>query len=169
MDTDCWDPNPRQVRSGITYAPEDLCRFITMDSNPCLTFYGGEPHLSIDAIQSVMETVSGRCRFMLHTNGTLLDQVPGTVLTQLETIIVSIDGREKTHDRNRGRGTYRQIVENCKKIHTMKIPADFIGRMTVTEDTDIYRTVHALYEVVCEALPRVMACIRNNNRISGAV
>ncbi|WP_062397316.1 hypothetical protein [Methanogenium cariaci] len=114
-----------------------------MDANPCLTFYGGEPPLlSIDKIQSVMEALSGRCRFMLHTNGTLLDQVPDGILNRLQTIIVSIDGRETTHDRNRGgRGTYQQIIGNCRKIQAMKIPADFIGRMTVTEETDIYRDV----------------------------
>lgn len=147
MDTDCWDSKPRQVQSDIAYSFGELCRFIRLDSNPCLIFYGGEPLLSIEAIQSIMGALSGACRFMIHTNGTLLDQVPKDVLKQFETMIVSIDGCEATHDRNRGRGTYQTIVTNCERIRERNIPADFIGRMTVTEDTDIYRDVtHLAFE-----------------------
>lgn len=141
IDTDSWNMHPRQVPSDISYTIDELCRFIRKDTDPCLTFYGGEPLLSIEAIRSVIESLSGTCRFMVHTNGTLLEQVPEAVLGHLETIIVSIDGREITHDHNRGRGTYQRIIDNCKKIQAMKLPADFIGRMTVTEDTDIYRDV----------------------------
>ena len=147
IDTDCWNMHPRQVQSDISYTIDELCRFIRMDADPCLTFYGGEPLLSIETIESVMESLSGTCRFMLHTNGTLLDQVPESVLTRLETIIVSVDGQKTTHDHNRGAGTYHQIIDNCKKIQVMGLPADFIGRMTVTEDTDIYRDVtHLAFE-----------------------
>lgn len=147
MDIDCWDTNPRQVPSDITYTLQELGRFISSDTDPGLIFYGGEPLLSIATIQSVMETFSDQCRYLVHTNGTLLDQVPEDVLRRLETIIVSIDGREATHDRNRGRGTYRTIVDNCERIRRMNIPAQIIGRMTVTEETDIYQDVtHLAFE-----------------------
>lgn len=147
IDTDCWDSRPRQVPSDIAYSHRDLCRFIRQDSDPGLIFYGGEPLLSIETIQSIMRALSGECRFLIHTNGTLLDRVPEDVLMNLETIIVSIDGRRETHDKNRGRGTYQAIIDNCEQVKKMNIPADFIGRMTVTEETDIYRDVtHLAFE-----------------------
>lgn len=147
MDIDCWETDPSQVPSDISYTLRELEMFIRRDTDPCLIFYGGEPLLSIATIQSVMETFSGACRYLIHTNGTLLDRVPEDMLRRFETIIVSIDGREATHDHNRGRGTYQTIVDNCDRIRGMNIPAQIIGRMTVTEETDIYRDVtHLAFE-----------------------
>ena len=139
--------SPRQVQTDIAYTCEDLSRFIRQDPDPALIFYGGEPLLSIKTIQSIIEELSGGCRFLIHTNGTLLDQVPEDVLRRLETIIVSIDGRKATHDNNRGSGTYQTIVDNCEHIRKMNIPTNIIGRMTVTKDTDIYHDVmHLAFE-----------------------
>lgn len=147
MDTDCWERGPPQVPSDITYSLRELETFIRRDDDPGLIFYGGEPLLSIATIQAVMEALSGACRYLIHTNGTLLDRVPEEVLQRFETIIVSIDGREATHDHNRGRGTYRTIVDNGERIRSMHIPAQIIGRMTVTEETDIYEDVmHLAFE-----------------------
>ncbi|MCA9702473.1 MAG: TIGR04084 family radical SAM/SPASM domain-containing protein [Methanolinea sp.] len=133
-----------------SYPPPDLSidleilyRFLSEDPDPCLTFYGGEPLMRPDIIREIMDNAPVR-RFMIQTNGTLLGSLGAEYTNRFETILVSIDGPEELTDLNRGKGTYRRIMDSLHTITSEGFSGEIIGRMTVTEDTDIFDAVRYL-------------------------
>ncbi len=100
----------------LDYDLEQLYRFLGKDPAPTLTFYGGEPLLRCDLIKTIMQNVPG-CRFMIQTNGILLDRLGPELVNRFSTILVSLDGREALTDLNRGAGVYRRVMNNIHKIH----------------------------------------------------
>lgn len=83
----------------------------------CIVFYGGEPLLNIDFIKEIMRFFrNDHIKFGIQTNGTLLRRLPQEELTLFDMIMVSIDGYEVSHDRFRGRGTYRTVIDNVNNI-----------------------------------------------------
>ncbi|HZK30257.1 MAG TPA: TIGR04084 family radical SAM/SPASM domain-containing protein [Methanoregula sp.] len=120
-----------------------LYGFLSRDPSPSLTFYGGEPLLRTDLIERIMREAPAQ-RFMIQTNGLLLDKINPKIVNRFSTILVSIDGREELNDANRGKGTYRKVIENIKKICRNGYKHEMIARMTVTESTDIVGAVHWL-------------------------
>jgi len=80
-----------------------------------VTFYGGEPTLNTDMMFAVMERFP-EFRYQLQTNGTLIDDLPDWVLGRLSNILVSIDGGESITDGYRGRGIWRQVIRNIRKV-----------------------------------------------------
>jgi putative peptide-modifying radical SAM enzyme len=120
-----------------------LYRFLQRDPNVTITFYGGEPLMRSDLIETIIRDAPVG-RFMIQTNGLLLDRLaPGTV-NRFQTILVSLDGREELTDAHRGRGVYRKVIENVKRIVKTGYSGEIIARMTVTEDTDIVDAVRYL-------------------------
>jgi len=123
--------------------PELLYAFLQKDPTPTLTFYGGEPLLRADLITRIVREAPVQ-RFMLQTNGILLEQVLPEIINRFSTILVSLDGREDLTDANRGTGTYLKVMENIKKIRHEGFNQELIARMTVTERTDIADAVRWL-------------------------
>lgn len=117
-----------------------LKRFLAADPDPILTFIGGEPLLKRDLICEIMDQVPST-RFMLQTNGILLDTVPGAYRNRFETILISIDGNEERTDQNRGSGVYRQVLSNARLLREEGFAGELIARMTVHEGTDIAGSV----------------------------
>jgi putative peptide-modifying radical SAM enzyme len=103
-------------------------------------FYGGEPLLELDLMKKIMDNAPVQ-RFMIQTNGLLLDRADPAYINRFSTILVSVDGREALTDRHRGHGTYRKIMENIKKIRSRGFCGELIARITVTELTDIAEAV----------------------------
>jgi uncharacterized protein len=120
----------------------DFCR---QDHDCVVTFYGGEPLLCIDEIKQVMDTVKPK-RFMIQTNGLLLDRLEPEYVNRLHTILVSVDGDEALTDYYRGKGTFRRVVNNLKLIKKNGFSGELIARMTVMEQTDIYKQVRWLLD-----------------------
>ena len=143
------------VIDGITIDPElptefsvslpELYHFLSLDPEAVLTFYGGEPLMRSDLVHEILHNAPVN-RFMLQTNGTLLNTLEPADLRKFETILVSIDGPEWLTDSNRGAGTYRTVVDNLNFIREMGHPGELIARMTVNERTDIYDAVTFLSE-----------------------
>ena len=117
-----------------------LYTFLKKDKAPTVTFYGGEPLLRTDLVQKIMDGAPVR-RFMIQTNGLLLDQADPACVNRFSTILISVDGREAITDANRGYGTYEKVMENINKIHKNGFCGELIARMTVTEKTDIVDAV----------------------------
>jgi uncharacterized protein len=117
-----------------------LREFCRQDPECVLTFYGGEPLLCIKEIKQVMDTVKPR-HFMIQTNGQLLDRLPSGYVNRFHTILVSVDGDEALTDYYRGRGTFRKAMDNLKLIKRNGFRGELIARMTVMEQTDIYKQV----------------------------
>ncbi len=115
---------------------EILYRFLEKDPSPTLTFYGGEPLLCADLIERIVREAPVR-RFMMQTNGILLDRLPADIVNRFTTILVSLDGNRDLTDSNRGAGVYDRVMENIRKIRAGGYGGELIARMTVTESTDI--------------------------------
>ena len=120
-----------------------LYGFLAKDPTATLTFYGGEPLLKADLIDTIIQTAPVQ-RFMLQTNALLLDRLAPDIVNRFSTILVSIDGQETLTDTNRGPGVYREVIRNVKWIRENGCAAELIARMTVTERTDIVDAVSYL-------------------------
>jgi uncharacterized protein len=120
-----------------------LYDFLKKDPSPTLTFYGGEPLLRMDLIERIVREAPVR-RFMMQTNGILLDRIPPEIVNRFVTILISLDGRQELTDANRGDGVYDRVMENIRKIRLQGYTGELIARMTVTEKTDIVEAVHYL-------------------------
>lgn len=123
----------------IQYSIDELKKFIYRDENPILEFYGGEPLLRIETIEQIMDSLSAR--FVIQTNGILLNKLESHYLKKFHSILVSIDGTGDVTDRARGIGVYDRIMDNIKLIRQRGFAGDLVARMTVSQGTDIYENV----------------------------
>ncbi|TRO55022.1 4Fe-4S cluster-binding domain-containing protein, partial [Candidatus Bathyarchaeota archaeon] len=124
----------------VNYDLASLSKFCSEDPECILTFYGGEPLVCTDEIRQIMDTVKPR-HFMIQTNGLLLNRLEPDYVNRFHTILVSLDGDEKLTDYYRGLGTFRKVVDNVKLIVHNGFRGELIARMTVMEQTDIYKQV----------------------------
>jgi putative peptide-modifying radical SAM enzyme len=124
----------------INYEVDLLDRFCRRDPDCVLTFYGGEPLLCIDEIKQIMNNVKAK-HFLIQTNGLFLDRLEPEYINRFHTILVSIDGDEALTDFYRGKGTFRKVVNNLKLIRRNGFKGELIARMTVMEQTNIYKQV----------------------------
>jgi putative peptide-modifying radical SAM enzyme len=127
----------------LDYDLDVLYAFLKKDPAPTLTFYGGEPLLRSDLIEKIVQEAPVR-RFMMQTNGILLDRLPPEIIHRFVTILVSLDGKKELTDTNRGEGVYNRVMENVRNIRAQGYSGEIIARMTVTEKTDIVESVHHL-------------------------
>ena len=144
----CW-PEHFELEENMPlkadYSPEELQSFISSDPEPVITFYGGEPLLAMEKIKAIMDKVKAKW-FMMQTNGLLLDQLPSDYVNRMHTILVSLDGDERTTDHYRGKGVYRKVMDNVKLVKENGFQGELIARMTVAEETDIFQAVTHLLE-----------------------
>lgn len=122
-----------------------LTKLCKRDPDCVLTFYGGEPLLCPNEIRQIMDLSKPRY-FMIQTNGLLLDRLEPEYVNRFHTILVSLDGEEEVTDYYRGKGTYRKVIENVKLILRNGFRGELIARMTVMEQTEIYKQVRWLLE-----------------------
>jgi len=107
-----------------------------------VTFYGGEPTLNLDFITEIMARYP-TFRFQLQTNGTLLDNLPDSVLSNLSNILISIDGGEAITDGFRGRGIYRQVVKNARAVRD-RLAGTFTARVTWSSEETTFEELDEL-------------------------
>jgi len=125
------------------YDFHELAEFCRKDKDCVVTFYGGEPLLTVDPIRKILDTVPAKY-FMIQTNGQLLDRLESKYVNRFHTILVSIDGEEQLTDYYRGKGTFRKAIDNIKLIKSNGFQGELIARVTVMEQTDIYKQVQWL-------------------------
>jgi len=134
-----------EVPEDINYSMHTLKRFISMDPEPVIIFYGGEPLLRIDALKQIMDSVPVK-QFNIQTNGLHLHQLEDGYVNRLDTIFVSIDGKPELTDYYRGRGVYKKVTDNINLIKENGFKGEVIARMTLMEHTDIYENVRWLLD-----------------------
>jgi putative peptide-modifying radical SAM enzyme len=122
--------------SSVSYGVEELQSFLQRDDDPMIIFYGGEPLLKIDRMKEILETVPS-ARFVIQTNGLMLNKLVAIDLNRFESIFVSIDGDEALTDYYRGKGTFRRIRDNLTQIRDLGFRGEIVARMTVAEATEI--------------------------------
>jgi putative peptide-modifying radical SAM enzyme len=127
----------------MNYEAEVLRGFLQKNERPVLIFYGGEPLLELGKMKEIMDAIPN-ARFVIQTNGLLLDKVESEYLNRFESIFVSLDGDEAITDYYRGRGTYRRVMGNLQAIREDGFEGEIVARMTVGEETEIDKQVVAL-------------------------
>ena len=146
MDDDSWDSEiDYSLPKEKSYDVNLLDGFCKRDPDCALTFYGGEPLICVKDIKEIMDAVRPKL-FMIQTNGLLLDRLESGYVNRFHTILVSVDGDESLTDFYRGEGTLRKVVDNLRLIKHNGFEGELIARMTVMEDTDIYKQVRWLLE-----------------------
>ena len=94
------------------------------------TLFGGEPLIigkkRFSEICQQLNDLSAKVKISVQTNGVLIDdEWIDLFLNEKVGVGISLDGSEKEHDQFRidakGRGSYRIIVENIKKMHHKKL------------------------------------------------
>lgn len=96
------------------------------DATPFVSFYGGEPLLEIDLIETVIAAARQHPRgkevtFVIDTNGMLLDaRALDMIVSEKMYLQVSLDGPREIHDRNRvtvrGDETFQRIINNVDRL-----------------------------------------------------
>jgi putative peptide-modifying radical SAM enzyme len=129
----------------ISYDMDVLKKFCSLDSDCVLSFYGGEPLLCVEEIKQIMDNVKARL-YLIQTNGLLLDRLESDYVNRFHTVLVSVDGDEALTDFYRGKGTFRKVIDNLKLIKRNGFKGELIARMTVMEQTDIYKQVRWLLD-----------------------
>jgi putative peptide-modifying radical SAM enzyme len=122
---------------------DDLAAFLEKDNDIQLMLYGGEPTLRIPLIIELMDRFPN-ARFMLQTNALLLDRIPEAYIKRFHSILVSIDGTEKTTDGYRSKGVYKKVISNVRWLKDTGFEGDIVARMAVSEQSDIYSDVKHL-------------------------
>ena len=133
------------IPSTAKYELSELQNFLRQDPNPVVIFYGGEPLLQIDRLTEVVDAVP-ETRFVIQTNGLLLNRLSASYLNKFESIFVSLDGDEALTDYYRGKGTYRRVRDNLKHVRKQGFRGEIVARMTVAEATEIDHQVLALID-----------------------
>jgi uncharacterized protein len=126
-----------------------------------IVFFGGEPLTRFPAIRVLTlealaraQAVGKQLDFSLTTNATLLNEEMIAFFRQHDFgISVSIDGSEIEHDRRRitigGRGTYRQVAANARKLISAGLARPVGARVTLSRgNTDVERIFRHLREEI---------------------
>lgn len=121
----------------IEYPLADLVRFISVDADPVVAFYGGEPLMNEAFIRAMMASLP-KAKFVIQTNGLLAKQLDPLYWRRFDAVLLSIDGRRSTTDRYRGRGVYNAVLDTARWLRAIGCNADLIARMTVSEGSDIF-------------------------------
>jgi uncharacterized protein len=122
--------------SEVAYDSEVLRNFLRKDRDTALIFYGGEPLLQLSKLREIMNTVPAS-RFIIQTNGLLLDRLEPECANRFDSIFVSLDGDEGLTDHYRGKGVYRRVARNLRLIRENGFKGEVVARMTVGEETEI--------------------------------
>lgn len=134
------DTPPKEIQ----YSVAELKSFLAKDDSPALEFYGGEPLLRAGRMEELMKNIPGR--FLVQTNGLLLDRVDAGLLSNFHTILVSIDGTRGVTDRERGKGVYDRVMRNAALTRRRGFRGDLVARMTVVQGSDIEENVRHLLD-----------------------
>ena len=135
----------------IKYSVNDLKSFLAKSkTRHTLTFYGGEPLMDIEKIKEIMDNVDAR--YMLQTNGKLLDKLPKEYVNRFELMLISIDGDKKITDFNRGEGTYDKVISNIQLIRKNGFKGELIVRMVVDEHSSLATDVKHLLSTGFDAV-----------------
>lgn len=126
-----------------------------------VSFFGGEPLLRIDWIREVVAHVEQRMRaaecagtqvrFIMNTNGTLLDDRAIDLMAppRAFTVFVSLDGEPDVHDRARpdalGRPSHARVVAGIERLRQAKIPFELLAVVTPESARAVGKTVQALH------------------------
>lgn len=109
-----------------------------------MDFFGGEPLMNFDVLKATVayakeegEKAGKKFLFTTTTNALLLtDEVIEFFNTEMENVVLSLDGRKEIHDAIRktpnGKGTFDLIIDKIKKFISMRGDKSYYVRGTFT-------------------------------------
>ncbi|MBC9786093.1 radical SAM protein [Heliobacterium chlorum] len=114
------------------------------DNEINILFFGGEPTLDYDYIFKVIQEIgfvveTMPVKYILHTNGILLDKIPLEILSALNRIIISIN-YEKIPSYGLYNSYFAKIINNINYIRQLS-NITILGRLTITEKVSVYTNV----------------------------
>lgn len=98
-----------------------------------VSFVGGEPFINASIFDMMRTLDSKSMTYEVTTNGSLLDKKKIDALKQmagLKKINFSLDGRQRYHDKNRGRGVYKackQAILTCNGFLNVSVTSVLMG------------------------------------------
>ncbi|MBL7147681.1 MAG: radical SAM protein [Nanoarchaeota archaeon] len=111
---------------------------------------GGEPLLRKDDSIELIEQAKKRGIFTtLVTNGSLLNKKTCEELfnSGLDVITISLDGLEKTHDRIRGKGSFKKIIIALQNIQKLRRGNRFVSNIVTVVMKYNYKELVDVYEL----------------------
>lgn len=153
------------------YSMEDLFAFVKQVSEEKeillfdIYFFGGEPTLNKvfieDFICRAKQEENLRFRFILHTNGILLNTINDFILDNLASIIVSIN-YEKIPNTNLEGSYFGRIIDNVRMTKQKK-ELPLLARLTITENVSLYNNVIQVASFFDSIYWQIMNCESFNN------
>ncbi len=139
-----------EIPSEPSYSLTNLYDFIIKsqqkfnDSFIDIIFFGGEPTLNYPYIYEVIDYFKAnangyKVRFILHTNGLLLNEIDSNYLKEINYIILSINYEKIPKDRLYN-SYFSKIIANSKNIKN-RSNTHIICRLTITENVSLYTNV----------------------------
>jgi SynChlorMet cassette radical SAM/SPASM protein ScmE len=91
-----------------------------------VSLQGGEPFFRVDILKIIEGIVQNRMRFLIVSNGTLIDNDLAAFLNatgRCSGIQISIDGSTaETHDLYRGTGSFQKAIKGIKTLYQNNLP-----------------------------------------------
>ena len=82
------------------------------------SFTGGEPLVAPDLFQAIQIAKSYGMKVSLNTNGCIDESMIEKIISSnIDELTVSLEGREKTNDQRRGKGTYKKVIKTLRRIN----------------------------------------------------
>lgn len=111
---------------------------LTRHGTCLLQLQGGEPLLR-DDIGLLVDRVRSRGMICdMITNGLLVEK-KFDVVKKLDSICISLDGRQPINDRNRGKGTFNKIMQAIERCSSVGIPTRINAVLTAQTEPDDLR------------------------------
>lgn len=124
---------------------------VKKNEDKVIIFFGGEPLLGQEYIKEVIGkykkkfSMNGRLKFMMQTNGVLLNKIDKFIAQNLDYIFISIDGEKIQHDKYRGEKTFERIMKNFLNVKE-NIRANTTARITLTSTGSLLASVFSLIQ-----------------------
>ncbi|PUA34623.1 radical SAM protein [Paenibacillus elgii] len=99
-----------------------------------LFLWGGEPLLYSRLNEFIALLLKDPRRVVCTTNGLLINTQINNILkiSEMLTLLISIDGFEQEHDYIRGEGTYKRLQQNIDKILLLKNEGSYKGKISIS-------------------------------------
>lgn len=149
-----WEADPLRESNVIL----ELIKFLKLNNGKpiYIAFYGGEPLLELKKIFEIKNLLERTNKFyyILYTNGLLLKNLIKfkSEIYDFKFIIVSIDGKEKQHNKVRPGIDYQKIYRNLKIFKSKFNNISIIMWSTLRENQSFRDCVEAFLELYRENL-----------------
>jgi MoaA/NifB/PqqE/SkfB family radical SAM enzyme len=106
---------------------------------PRVVLWGGEPLLSESFPVLARELAAAGFRVEVISNGTLIERHVDVLNECIDNIYISLDGPAETHDRLRGKGTFRLLEKNLPLLKNRKGNLIFLTTLSDENVADMAR------------------------------